>query len=79
MGGVTFAVWAQLEIADAYKIASAEDVSADLTLAKLLPKLEQAKIVAEQAADHEDELYKEILQLRSQVQELKDRLDQTSS
>jgi hypothetical protein len=78
MGGVTFAVWAQKEINDAYDIASAADLSADVTLAKILPKLRQAQDAADEAAKYEDELHQEIRQLRYEIQQLKDQIESSN-
>lgn len=79
MGGVTFAVWAHREISDACEIASAEGVGADVKVAKILPKLRQARDAADEAAKYEDELHKEIRQLRHEIEQLKDRIDRPNS
>ncbi|MEO8454225.1 MAG: hypothetical protein ABI454_03630 [Sphingomicrobium sp.] len=79
MGGMTHALWALKEINDAYEIASAEGASADGALSKILPKLRQAQNAADESAKNEDELYREIWQLKEEVRQLKERIDRPNS
>lgn len=79
MGGMTHALWALKEINDAYEIASAEEGGADAALAKILPMLRQAQIAADKSAKNEDELYREIWQLKDEIRQMRERIDRPNS
>lgn len=79
MGGLTHSLWAIREINDACEIASAKEGGADAALAKILPKLRQAQSAADESAKNEDELYREILQLKEEIRQLKERIGRPNS